>query len=158
MGELSKVLAEVAHSWGIAEETRKENTEGIIIPVDSHGRRPRKPTCKWGHLRTADSHGASGQCRQCAVTQERKRRPHLKKLYGISPPEYDAMLAAQSGRCAVCGMAAGDAPRGVLYVDHDHSTGRVRALLCSGCNGALGQAREDPKTLRALADYMERHR
>lgn len=43
-----------------------------------------------------------------------------------------------------------------LHMDHDHSTGKFRALLCSGCNTALGMAKEDADRIRGLADYIER--
>jgi len=42
-----------------------------------------------------------------------------------------------------------------LVVDHDHSTGRVRKLLCNACNLAIGMVQEDPARLRALAAYLE---
>jgi hypothetical protein len=45
-----------------------------------------------------------------------------------------------------------------LHVDHDHITGRVRALLCSGCNTGIGHLQDDPDVLRRAADYIEQHR
>jgi hypothetical protein len=80
------------------------------------------------------------------------RRYHLARRYGISAEEADVMLQAQGGVCAICRSAPAE------HVDHDHRTGRVRALLCFNCNGGLGQFKDDPERLRAAADYVERHR
>jgi hypothetical protein len=80
------------------------------------------------------------------------RTYHLKRRYGITAKDADAMLAAQAGVCAICLRA----PAG--HVDHDHETGAVRALLCFNCNGGLGQFKDDPAVLRAAADYIEEHR
>ncbi|SHN58944.1 Recombination endonuclease VII [Geodermatophilus obscurus] len=80
------------------------------------------------------------------------RTYHLKKRYGITAADADAMLAAQGGLCAICGVAAAE------HVDHDHDTGGVRELLCFNCNGGLGQFKDDPEVLRVAADYVERHR
>lgn len=71
--------------------------------------------------------------------------------YGLSPAEYDAMVAAQDGRCAICGAIS------TLFVDHDHATGKVRGLLCCACNTALGMLRDSQSVMRAAAAYMERH-
>jgi hypothetical protein len=80
------------------------------------------------------------------------RTYHLKRRYGISAADADAMLLAQGGLCAVCQAAP------AAHVDHDHATAAVRELLCFNCNGGLGQFRDDPAVLRAAADYVERHR
>jgi hypothetical protein len=84
-----------------------------------------------------------------------QRRHLLKKYYGLSERDYDAMVASQGGLCGLCRRPPGK--RG-LAVDHDHSTGRVRALLCDSCNVALGLMRDDPALLRAAANYIEAHR
>jgi len=89
------------------------------------------------------------------------RRAKLHKKYGISVGQYDKLLVAQHGVCAICNRpetlktAAGDAVCR-LAVDHDHATGTVRGLLCNACNAALGFADDDPTRLRALAAYLER--
>jgi hypothetical protein len=61
------------------------------------------------------------------------------------------MIEAQGGTCAVC-------PGPPQHVDHDHETGEVRGILCFNCNQALGNVRDDPKTLRGLARYLDEHR
>jgi hypothetical protein len=81
-----------------------------------------------------------------------ERTYHLRRRYGITAADADALLAAQGGLCAICRAA----PAG--HVDHDHDTGAVRALLCFNCNGGLGQFKDDPALLRAAADYVEEHR
>lgn len=115
------------------------------------------------------------RCHRCsrAATQRAKwpyagnrrdagRDYHLRTKYGITLAEYRERAAEQGGVCAVCG----DPPVGrrageeepLLHVDHDHVTGGVRELICTRCNQALGCALDDPDRLRALADYLERHR
>lgn len=83
------------------------------------------------------------------------RKSYLKRKYGMTVEQYDAMLEAQGGGCFICGRA----PREdiSLHVDHDHSTGAVRAILCFRCNNALADFQEDPKLLRKAAIYLDRH-
>lgn len=74
------------------------------------------------------------------------------KAYGLTPREYDQKLIHQKGLCKVCGGQNRDGR--MLAVDHDHRTGRVRDLLCSPCNTALGLLQEDANTILALARYI----
>jgi hypothetical protein len=67
---------------------------------------------------------------------EERRSEKLRQLYGITLEQERQMLAAQDGGCAICGKPA--EPGRPLAVDHCHSSGRVRALLCLGCNTQLG--------------------
>ena len=76
----------------------------------------------------------------------------------MTPGDYDAMLAAQDGVCDLCGAAEPDSYKRRFYIDHDHHSGAVRALLCGACNMGIGQLKDDPALLRAAADYIERHR
>lgn len=64
------------------------------------------------------------------------------------------MVTAQGGVCAICEQPE---PKKRLAVDHDHTTGAVRALLCSKCNVALGLMSDDPARLRVAAHYLETH-
>jgi len=102
----------------------------------------------------------SEQAARAAIWRE-DNRDHLrayqlKRWYGITQEDYDAMLAAQDGVCAICGGP----PRGrgklndVFVVDHDHNTGVIRGLLCSPCNTAVGQMDDDPERLRRAAVYL----
>ena len=100
------------------------------------------------------------RCEPCRAAWDEKyrgaaRRSSLKKRYGITPEEYDAMLLAQGGACASCGD--GQSEGGYrLSVDHNHDTGEVRGILCNGCNAALGHLKDDPQRILALLAYLRR--
>lgn len=86
------------------------------------------------------------------VTQ---RASKFKRIYGISLKDYESMLVVQEGRCAICRATAEESPKGMLFVDHCHKTGKVRGLLCSLCNFVLGNARDNVEILRSAANYLE---
>lgn len=95
------------------------------------------------------------------MTKDAARHYGLKRYYGLSGEQYGAMVAEQKGLCGVCGQpetAMVNDEMKVLHVDHCHATGRIRELLCGSCNGMLGLAKDSPETLRAAADYIEKHR
>ncbi len=74
---------------------------------------------------------------------------HLRK-YGITPEVYETMLIEQRGVCAICGGV--DSRK--LAVDHCHSTGRVRGLLCGTCNRGLGNFRDSTELLERAKGYL----
>ena len=87
------------------------------------------------------------------------RKTKLFKTHGITLEQYDALLIAQDSSCAICGLHASKNAGGrPLHVDHNHTTGKLRALLCAGCNLAIGHAREDIGTLSKMITYLEKHR
>jgi hypothetical protein len=78
---------------------------------------------------------------------------YLKRTYGIDSVHYEAMLAQQSGTCAICkGGPRGRHKR--FHVDHDHVTGVVRGLLCGPCNQAIGPLNDDQDRLKAAIAYL----
>ena len=90
---------------------------------------------------------------------DKRRNAQLKTVYGITLDQYNQMLGEQNGLCAVCNLPEtairlGKAQR--LAVDHNHTTGQVRALLCTKCNAALGYLDENADRMRALAAYIMR--
>jgi hypothetical protein len=90
-----------------------------------------------------------------------RRRTNLAKNYGLTVAEYDAMLRAQGGVCAICNrperaMREGKVVR--MPVDHDHETGAVRGLLCHTCNRAIGLLGDDTALMRRAISYLLRHR
>ena len=86
--------------------------------------------------------------------KRRERAGHLMRKFGMTLEQYDAMLEAQGGGCAICSRA----PKEIaLHVDHDHSTGRVRSLLCFRCNNALADFQEDAALLDKAISYLSAH-
>mgnify|MGYP001610569467 FL=1 len=81
----------------------------------------------------------------------RGRRYYLFNKYGITLEQYDKMCIEQDWRCAACKKSTPYR----LVVDHDHTTGKVRALLCSGCNAAMASI-DNPELLQQLLDYKKR--
>jgi Recombination endonuclease VII len=83
-------------------------------------------------------------------TYEEQRGTRIRS-YGITVEEYDDMLESQGGGCYICGIG----PVGrALDIDHDHRTGKVRGLLCSNHNRALGLLGDDPDLLLAAHTYL----
>lgn len=99
----------------------------------------------------------NGKRRWKKQNPEYTRDYYLKKTYGLTATQYDAMLQEQAGLCAMCSRSAHR-----LEVDHDHATGEIRALLCRQCNWALAIFRDDPEVAARLyelaAAYLAKHR
>lgn len=85
------------------------------------------------------------------AVKKTRRKAKLKKYYGISLDEYDKMLANQNGVCAVCSK---EHTRRPLNVDHCHSTGKIRGLLCDKCNMALGLLEDSKEIIQNLERYL----
>jgi len=85
------------------------------------------------------------------------RASKFRNRYGITLEDKDALLASQGGKCAneTCDRTD-PGPRG-WHLDHRHSDGFIRGVLCGHCNTALGFACDSPQILRGLADYAEKH-
>ena len=85
-----------------------------------------------------------------ARDREVKKWSTVKLKYGLTKAQYLALVEAQHGLCALCGHHLRSP-----VIDHSHKTGRVRGVVCRGCNSALGAFGDDPLRLRAAADYVE---
>ena len=75
----------------------------------------------------------------------------LKRKYGLTIDEYNAMLEKQEKSCAICG---GVDPKKRLAVDHNHKTNEIRGLLCSHCNMGLGHFKDDLTLLAKAIQYL----
>ena len=130
-------------------------------------------TCKLekpleGFVRNKSSvDGRHNQCKVCR--REYTQRPetkelvsfhstrrNLKRKYGLTVDQYEAMLDAQGGLCAICRGEQVNVRR--MAVDHCHDTGKIRGLLCNPCNAGLGQFKDDPDRMRIAIRYLEEHK
>ena len=89
-----------------------------------------------------------------------RRKQSLKHNYGITPEEVVVMLEAQGHRCKICDIellkenGARNCKRGHV-VDHCHTTGRIRGILCHRCNQGLGLFRDNPDFLATAIKYLQ---
>lgn len=117
--------------------------------------------------------GRTSQCRECSRQWHKARPGYVQKKnaewrrknptysldwarrtkLGVTPDDVARMMTSQHGKCAGCTRSFGAELR--EHVDHCHTTGRVRGLLCRRCNVSLGHFDDDPTILRRLADYLE---
>lgn len=122
-------------------------------------------------------HNACNSCRSLAAKEWRLKNPnaakkyrsdpqakirargrHLLNEYGLTLAGFEKLLVSQDYKCAVC-----DRPYAMitdtkcnLVVDHCHTTGEIRGLLCNTCNTTIGHMKDDPNRLRRMADYIEK--
>lgn len=122
--------------------------------------------CKYGHELSPDNvyiwiskqNHTMRECKICATDKNHRRKKqlrdnHLQRKFGISIDEFGKKLSEQGNKCAICKSEYPGGNRS-FHVDHNHSTGQVRKLLCQGCNAALGYARENPEILREMIKYL----
>ncbi len=86
------------------------------------------------------------------ANQEKIRENRLMRFYKMTLDEYNSMDQSQGGVCAICGKPNRNGGR--LAVDHDHTTGVVRGLLCSHCNAGLGQFLDNEDVLASAISYL----
>lgn len=122
---------------------------GAILPLSEYykdhnqksGLRPECKTCN------------KKQCTKWAKANKEKHRGYnIKHHYGISVEVYDSLLTKQNGTCAICFQPPG---KRRLAIDHCHTTGTVRGLLCARCNQGIGHFRDNVKYLTAAITYLE---
>jgi hypothetical protein len=81
-------------------------------------------------------------------------RQRALKRFGITPEQYEGLLAVQGGVCAICDEPDRSIDKPRLAVDHDHETKDVRGLLCVSCNRGLGFFRDNPDILVKAVEYL----
>ena len=85
----------------------------------------------------------------------RWRDGELRRQYGITSEDYARLLKEQNDSCAICKRHASQFKKR-LSVDHSHTTGEVRGLLCQPCNLALGNLQEDLERIANMVKYLAR--
>lgn len=108
--------------------------------------RAAKPCARCGKDRSVTRDNLHAWCPTCTADAR------LEREYGMTRADFDELLARQSGQCAIC---YGQPDKRGWHVDHDHSTGEVRGILCGPCNNGLGHFRDSPYLMRNAIDYLE---
>jgi hypothetical protein len=85
-----------------------------------------------------------------------RRNWYLRKAHGIDHEAYSKMLLEQNNGCAICSGEA-NSKDGFFHVDHDHASGKIRALLCHFCNTGLGSFRDSQDCLSKAIEYLRKH-
>lgn len=111
----------------------------------------------------------SRYCKECSIIKGRKfregklsnestkgyyRAARLKERYGMTLEQYDSILSSQGGKCAICSYIPNENGE-VLAIDHDHSTGKIRGLLCRSCNSGLGYFKDNTEVMRKAIIYIK---
>lgn len=111
-------------------------------------------------------HGRSSICKECKNAygrnynnrnQKQRKSGKLKNMYGITLDDYNDMFNKQSGCCAICKTHQTHLKR-KLFVDHCHSSNKVRELLCHHCNSLLGYAKDNKNILLEALHYVVKHK
>lgn len=114
-------------------------------------------TCRACHIK--DSAGRRAKARERYRLYETAKR--LKRDFGITLADYNALYTKQRGLCGICGEPErGVSKYGVaiqLAVDHCHVSGNIRKLLCRSCNVGLGNFKDDVKLMRKAIKYLKDH-
>lgn len=119
--------------------------------------------CKYEHDPQVVGVTTKGECRACSNAQMRRYRKRypikalnniLKHNYGIGIEDFDCLSEMQKGLCGGCHAHQSQFKKR-FSVDHDHKTNRIRGLLCSNCNTAIGLVYDNIETLRRLAVYLQ---
>lgn len=118
-----------------------------------------KETKNFSEFYKSRKDGYQPSCKTCLKEYNQKRSLLakdilLKRKYGLGVEEYNQMFEAQKGCCGICGKHQIQEYYS-LAIDHSHSTGKVRGLLCSNCNTALGLLKEDPEIMKKAIEWVQ---
>ena len=114
----------------------------------------------------AKKDGLSTECKICSRAKANKyhhsntakvRESVRLRKYGVDPETYLRMMTDQNNSCAICYQPSVDSPKGLLFVDHCHSSGKVRGLLCHHCNLVIGHAKDNTDVLTQSINYLRKH-
>lgn len=170
--------------WGGALEFKDCGWCGITKPLDDFyrmatGKQGVRPECKactreyrrnwyrrnrereiarvhaWQQANADRVNARSAEYRKKPGRARAMRDLYYRRTFGLSADDVDDLIARQQDRCAICGRR----PQRLasLHLDHDHTNGKIRGVLCSTCNQGLGQFKEDPALLDAAAAYLRQY-
>ena len=123
----------------LGESERRCCTCRLVLPITDFNRSKNMPL------------GRAYDCRKCASRQ------NMMRFHSVTQDAYDLLFEKQGGVCKICGSIDSRHPAGRLNIDHDHSTGKIRGLLCSHCNRAIGLLGDSAANCLAASYYLRDH-
>lgn len=131
-------------------------------PLDSFYRRESSPDGKSTHCKDCDNKKRKKWRKDNPErNQESQRNRNLLKRYGITLTEYESLFEAQGCKCGICGTSenysghTGPRKEWSFSVDHCHTTGKIRGLLCNDCNRALGLFKDNKELLQSAIVWLD---
>ena len=113
----------------------------------------KQETIEWRIKNRSEYNGYTAMWR--SKNPDKQHATDIKRNYGLSIEDYNRMLVEQECKCKICGKQHDPSKkRGRLYVDHNHKNGKVRGLLCSGCNTAIGNMKDDVSLILKAIEYI----
>lgn len=94
------------------------------------------------------------RCKPCHSVW--KRQNHMLRTYNLTEDQYKTMLLEQSNQCSICGSTGSGSEKNRFVVDHCHTTGKVRGLLCWPCNVGIGMFKERLDLLEKVVNYLNK--
>lgn len=92
------------------------------------------------------------------LNPDKSRNQKLMYAYGITLEQRNQMIKDQNGLCLICNDKLDETISKNIHVDHDHSTGKVRGILCKQCNSLIGLSREREDILLNSINYLRRYK
>lgn len=118
------------------------------------------------HNASAGKFGKHHYCKSCWSAHRKEKYNYenaynrrIRSSYNLTLDEITSMHKAQDKKCKICGTAYDEVSKhGGLYIDHCHSSGKVRGLLCAKCNQLLGACGDSVVILQSAIDYLQKQK
>lgn len=136
---------------------RKQAENDLAVQALARGEKTYigKP-CPLGHV---ERRATTGNCMECEAKNNQKRKQRAKwnrifAIYGLTQSALEKMVITQGNQCSIC---YADFTEVNMHIDHCHTTGKVRSLLCSRCNQAIGLIDESVERVEKIKQYLREH-
>lgn len=155
-------LAETRHAWYLANREKHKARHKVWRQAHPDKMRAYEKKYKTVHRekflarikKWRSAYNEKNRERINTLSKESAFRCRLRE-FGLTEESHEALLASQGGTCAICKRPERHKSHSRLAIDHDHKTGKVRGLLCHGCNVSIGHMEDRIEWLRSAISYLE---
>ena len=149
----AKRAADVEGSRAAQARYRAKNSEKVAANQKKWNKTPKARAYRAKWFADRPDYMPAYQAKYSQDNAEVRRWKAIKRIYGLTQADYDALSRHQENMCAVCMT---DLAAVKVHIDHCHASGRIRGLLCNRCNLALGLLRESADNAARARDYLTR--